>query len=102
MLFLRNQPADLARYLPKFLMSDDSFQKTLDSCSKEHESYRLLLDDLTNQFYINTATWGLADWERILALKPSATDDYEKRRKRILLYLQSHLILYQLLGNLQQ
>ena len=92
MLFLRNQPADLARYLPKFLMSDDSFQKTLDSCSKEHESYRLLLDDLTNQFYINTATWGLADWERILALKPSATDDYEKRRKRILLYLQSHQI----------
>ena len=92
MLFLRNQPADLSRYLPKFLLSDANFKAVLNACTYEHEKYRLLLDDLSNQFYVDTATWGLADWERILALKPSPTDDYEKRRKRILLYLQSHQI----------
>ncbi len=92
MLFLRNQPADLSRYLPKFLLSDANFKAVLNACTYEHEKYRLLLDDLSNQFYVDTATWGLTDWERILALKPSPTDDYEKRRKRILLYLQSHQI----------
>ena len=88
MLYLRNQPPNLARYLPQFLQEDEHFKATLAVCSTEHEKYRLLLDEITNQFYIETATWGLADWERILDLKPDASDNYEQRRNRILLKLQ--------------
>lgn len=89
MLYLRNQPVDIARYLPAFLQSDKRFQSLLQACSTEHEKYRLFLDELSNQFYVETATWGLSDWERILALKPAPSDSYEQRRNRILLYLQS-------------
>lgn len=89
MLYLRNQPVDIARYLPPFLQSDKRFQSLLQACSTEHEKYRLFLDELSNQFYVETATWGLSDWERILALKPAPSDSYEQRRNRILLYLQS-------------
>ena len=89
MLYLRNQPVDIARYLPAFLQSDKRFQSLLQACSTEHEKYRLFLDELSNQFYVETATWGLGDWERILALKPAPSDSYEQRRNRILLYLQS-------------
>ena len=89
MLYLRNQPVDIARYLPSFLQSDKRFQSLLQACSTEHEKYRLFLDELSNQFYVETATWGLSDWERILALKPAPSDSYEQRRNRILLYLQS-------------
>lgn len=87
-LYLRNQPPNLARYLPQFLQEDEHFKATLAACSTEHEKYRLLLDEITNQFYIETATWGLADWERILDLKPDAGNNYEQRRNRILLKLQ--------------
>lgn len=90
MLYLRNQPPNLARYLPQFLQEDEHFKATLAACSTEHEKYRLLLDEITNQFYVETATWGLGDWERILGLKPDAGDDYEARRNRILLKLQAH------------
>lgn len=90
MLYLRNQPPNLARYLPQFLQEDEHFKATLAACSTEHEKYRLLLDETTNQFYIETATWGLTDWERILDLKPDADDSYEQRRNRILLKLQAH------------
>lgn len=90
MLYLRNEPPDLARYLPQFLQEDEHFKATLAACSTEHERYRLLIDEITNQFYVETATWGLSDWERILALKPAPSDSYEQRRNRILLKLQSH------------
>ena len=92
MLYLRNQSPNLARYLPRFLQEDEHFKATLAACSTEHEKYRLLLDEITNQFYIETATWGLADWERILDLKPDAGDNYEQRRNRILLKLQGRQV----------
>lgn len=92
MLYLRNQPPNLARYLPQFLQEDEHFKATLAACSTEHEKYRLLLDEITNQFYVETATWGLGDWERILNLKPDAGDSYEQRRNRILLKLQGRQV----------
>lgn len=92
MLYLRNQPPNLARYLPQFLQEDEHFKATLAACSTEHEKYRLLIDEITNQFYIETATWGLGDWERILYLKPDAGDNYEQRRNRILLKLQGRQV----------
>lgn len=92
MLYLRNQPPNLARYLPQFLQEDEHFKATLAACSTEHEKYRLLLDEITNQFYVETATWGLGDWERILDLKPDAGDSYEQRRNRILLKLQGRQV----------
>ena len=92
MLYLRNEPPDLARYLPQFLQEDEHFKATLAACSTEHEKYRLLLDELSNQFYVQTATWGLGDWERILDLNPDAGDSYEQRRNRILLKLQGRQV----------
>ena len=85
---LRISSVDLSRYLPDFLFTDETFKKMLAACSTEHEKQRLFLQELGRQFFIETATWGLADWERILDLKPDADDNYEQRRNRILLKLQ--------------
>ena len=57
MYFLRNLPADISRYLPQFLQTDEHFKGLLSACSTEHEKYRLLLDELSNQLYVQTATW---------------------------------------------
>lgn len=90
MNLIRDSTVNISRYLPEFLTKDVEMKGVLDTSSEEHERMRLALNDLFNQFFVSTATWGLARWERILALKPKATDDFEQRRNRILLKLQSH------------
>lgn len=86
--FLRVVPVDLKRYLPLFLEKDSAFSKTLNALSTEHEKQRLQLIDVTKQFFVTTATWGLSDWENFLDLHPDSTDSEGKRRARILIALR--------------
>ena len=88
MALLREEPVDISRYLPRFLRKDLSMAGLLDACSKEHERQRLTLLDVLDQFFVATATWGLSTWERVLAIRPQATDTVEMRRNQILLKLQ--------------
>lgn len=86
--FLRIDPVDLARYLPAFLEKDPVFQHTLAALSSEHETQRLQLMDVTKQFFVKTATWGIPDWETFLGLQYNADDSPEKRKNRILIALK--------------
>lgn len=86
--FLRTVPVNLLRYLPKKLAKDIGFKNTLDICSNQHEKMRLKLMDIARQFFVSTATWGLNDWERVLAIPTVWSESYEVRRNRILLKLQ--------------
>lgn len=86
--WLRDEKVDISRYLPEFVRGDPVLGQTLAIESKEHERQRMEIRDLLAQAFIDTATWGLSDWERILDLKPDAGDNYEQRRNRILLKLQ--------------
>lgn len=80
---LRINPVNLMRYLPDFLASDEHFSNTQASLSKEHEQLRLWVIDLLKQFFVETATWGLDDWERVYGLTSSADDSYDIRRGRL-------------------
>lgn len=88
MYILRKKPVYTLRYLPDFLSKDDVFKNTALICDKQHEKIRVDLLDLKNQIFIETATWRLADWERVLniSVKPNAT--YDERRNQILLKFQ--------------
>ena len=93
MLFLRNTPVNVLRYLPDFLSSDKTFKAVQDGLSKEHEKLRLKLDDFSNQLFIETATEaGLSRWEEIIGLIPKKNADLEARRRSILLWLQSNQV----------
>lgn len=78
--FMRKQGVDVLRYLPEFLAEDPTFKKIQDALSREHESYRLKLVDISKQFYIETADWGLKDWEQFLKITPKKNSGNEKRR----------------------
>lgn len=65
---LRTYKVDVLRYLPKFLSKDSSFKGTQDSLSEEHEKQRLLVIDICKQLFVESATWGLDDWERVYGL----------------------------------
>lgn len=90
--WLRDEKVDISKYLPEFVRGDPVLGQTLAIESKEHEQQRLEIRDLLAQAFIETATWGLADWERILDLRPDASDNYEQRRNRILLKLQGRQV----------
>lgn len=86
--FLRVIPVDLKRYLPQFLEHDPTFAATMESLSKEHEKQRLTLMDITKQFFVKTATWGLSDWEEFVGLEHESADTLQTRRQKILRKLQ--------------
>lgn len=91
MLFLlRKRPVKTLKHLPKFLPRDDDFKNTALIADEQHEKLRLTLLDVKNQFFVETATWGLADWERVLALSVKEDATIQDRRNQILLRLQSN------------
>ena len=86
--WMRQNTVDITKYLPEFLQSDKNFKAVATACSMEHESIRTALQDIFDQFYVNTATWGLSLWENVLGLVPTADETIEYRRKQILIRLQ--------------
>ena len=66
---LRTYKVDVLRYLPKFLSKDGTFKATQDSLSEEHEKQRLIIIDICKQLFVESATWGLDDWERVYGLE---------------------------------
>ena len=87
---IRKNEVDILRYLPDFLSKDPIFSKVSNTQSKEHERLRLLLQDLSDNLFIETATWGLKYWEEFLNVKPKDGDNYTTRRNRIKILLNAH------------
>lgn len=61
-------------------------QSILDTQGIEIDAVRDKLKDILNQFYVDTATWGLDLWEKELNIQDTS-GDYAERRNRIKLYL---------------
>lgn len=85
---LRTYKVDVLRYLPKFLSKDGTFKATQDSLSEEHEKQRLLIIDICKQLFVESATWGLDDWERV----------YELQNKHLSIDQRRNLLLVKMRG----
>lgn len=86
--WMRNDRVDILRYLPHFLRKDGHFKATNDTDSAEHDAIRTDLQDLLNQLYIVTATWGLDKWEELVDITPPDGADIASRRAAVLLKLR--------------
>lgn len=64
--WMRQHSIDVLDYLPRFLGKDPMFKKTADTCSTEHNRLRLALQDLADNFFVNTATWRCRSMNRSL------------------------------------
>lgn len=85
---LRQTPVKTLKHLPKFLPKDNDFKNTALICDDEHEKLRLTILDVKDQFFVETATWGLSDWERMLSISVKEGATIKDRRTQILLKLQ--------------
>lgn len=92
MQFIREQDANLAEYLPKFISQDKEINTLLSVESEEHNRQRELLIDILKQFFIHSATWGLDHWEKVFAIYSKPNESYELRRAKIYAKLQSKQI----------
>jgi hypothetical protein len=70
--------------LPSYYNESPEADAIMHGNAVELQKRRDEADDLLNQFFVLTATWGLSSWERVLALPlmPHATIEF--RRQRIL------------------
>ena len=88
--FMRQEKTNILRYLPAFLNENsDTFRLVGDSQSAEHDELKEYLLDVYKQFFVSTATWGLALWENDLFIPTNESDSDEVRRLRIWQKLQS-------------
>ena len=81
---LRDSDPDVSKYLPLFLINDQTFKSWLDTQSDEHKRIWLDIIDAWKQCYVNEATWGLSDWETFLGIPTDEKLSYTVRRAAII------------------
>ena len=74
---------NLIDMLPSFYHDSDFIKAYMSSQSIEHSLVKESIEDLVNNLYVNTATWGLDYFEEELGLEIDKSKTYEERRERI-------------------
>ena len=86
--WMRQNPVDILAYLPAFLAESRQFKSANEADNTEHDTIRLALQDLLDQCYVDTAMWGLTNWEDLVGItKP--TRSYASRRAAVKARLQA-------------
>lgn len=74
---------DLVSLLPWFYNGNITMKELQNTVSKELGKLYYHLEDLINQLFIDTATWGLSIYEKELGLITNQSLSYEERRELI-------------------
>lgn len=76
---------DLKKYMPSFLLDMDEFDTCCEIDGEEVGRLRHYVEDLEDQTYISTATWGIKKWEKIYGIVGSESSTIEQRRAAVLM-----------------
>ena len=79
---------DLARYAPPFLAEIREMAEIYRTQGYEVGQLQHDLEDLIDQCYIVTATWGLSRWEQMLGVATNMSLTYEQRREILMAKLR--------------
>ena len=74
---------NLIDMLPSFYHNSDFVKAYMSSQTVEHSFIKESIEDLVNNLYVDTATWGLDYFEEKLGLQTDKSKSYEERRERI-------------------
>lgn len=74
---------NLIDMLPSFYYNSDFVKAYMSSQTVEYDFIKESIEDLVNNLYVNTATWGLDYLEEELGLETDKSKSYEERRERI-------------------
>lgn len=79
----RNTKRDLMDALPRYYADSAEVDAIMSANTKEIDRIRMLARDITNQLYVDTATYGLARWERIVGVETFENKPINERRSVI-------------------
>lgn len=79
---------DLMKHLPDYWHEILEMKEIQDTAAEELGLVRYTSEDVLNQCFIKTATWGLDLWEKELGLSTDRSKPYERRREIILAKLR--------------
>lgn len=79
----RDVKLEMLDSLPKYYDNFVEVENIMTVESTELETFNNDITDVLAQFYIDTANWGLAYWERICAIKTEESKPLDERRSNI-------------------
>lgn len=79
---------NLIDYLPEFYLDIKQMKELQRTLGYEVGEASYVLKDCLNQFFIETATWGLDRWEKVFGVTTDKSRSYEYRREVILAKLR--------------
>lgn len=74
---------DLMQYVPKYYYKSSVVQNLFDAESDELALLNWHTKDMASQLFVDTATWGLALWEKQLGIYTNISKSYAERRETI-------------------
>lgn len=75
---------NLMKYLPSYYENSELMKSIQGIIAKEVGKLNYSKKDLLDQFYVDTATWGLSCiWEKLLGIQTDLNKSYEERREII-------------------
>jgi hypothetical protein len=74
---------DMGDYIPAYYRGSKVAVNILDREAAELADLNAEIADVLAQFFIDTATWGLANWERICAIPTDTAKPIEQRRSAV-------------------
>lgn len=74
----------MMRYIPDFYGRSKVMNELMKVRGKEIDKLIHVFDELRDQFFIETATWNLSEYEWQYGIPINENDSYEARRKRVL------------------
>ncbi|PID03593.1 hypothetical protein CSV67_02825 [Sporosarcina sp. P2] len=78
-----NRLERMKSYLPEHFAESPEIIAILEDGDRRFEELNSVMDDVLNQFFVETATWGLDKWEDELEIRPITTD-FPARRNQII------------------
>lgn len=81
---VEHRKQELLDSMPIYYQESPEANAIMAGNAQEIEHKKAEADDLLNQLFVQTATWGLDYWDRVLALPPAPRMSIDRRRTRIL------------------
>jgi len=81
---------EMLTYLPRYYETSRIMRAILQAEGIEFDKLRQALDETLNQFFVNTATWGLDRWEEELGLPITPDQPEAERRDKIISRLRGY------------
>ena len=75
---------DLIGYLPEWHQNSPETMDILGAMDAETKARADGQEEIADQCFVASATWGLSQWERIYGIEPDTTKPYDYRRSRLM------------------